>query len=100
MINVSRFTDVQNKLKHKIKDIVKSIKEKIVTYSGLDSSLRKEGLKEIRYMIRAIGIKCPEPDQDEVQYGQAVKQRRLNEAQAKEKIVTTDDTNIDVDEAS
>ena len=47
MINVSRFTDVQNKLKHKIKDIVKSIKEKIVTYSGLDSSLRKEGLKEI-----------------------------------------------------
>ena len=47
MINVSRFTDVQNKLKHKVKDIVKSIKEKIVTYSGLDSSLRKEGLKEI-----------------------------------------------------
>ena len=63
--------------------------------------IKKEGLKEIRYMIRAIGIKCPEPDQDEVQYGQAVKQRRLNEAQAKEKIVTaTDDTNIDVDEAS
>ena len=47
MINVSRFTDVQNKLKHKIKDIVKSIKRRITTYSGLDSSLRKEGLKEI-----------------------------------------------------
>ncbi len=52
MINVSRFTDVQNKLKHKVKDIVKSIKEKIVTYSGLDSSLRKEGLKEIEEIFK------------------------------------------------
>ena len=47
MINVSRFTDVQTKLKDKVKDIKKSITNKISTYSGLKRSLRIDGLKEI-----------------------------------------------------
>ncbi len=47
MINVSRFTDVQTKLKDKVKDIKKSITNKITTYSGLTPNLRKDGLFEI-----------------------------------------------------
>ena len=48
MINISRFTDVQNKLKYKVKGFVKSIKNKIETYAGLKPSIQEEELKEIK----------------------------------------------------
>ena len=48
MINISRFTDVQNKLKYKVKGLVKSIKNKIETYAGLKPSIQEKELKEIK----------------------------------------------------
>ena len=48
MINVSRFTKVQGKLKIKIKEIIRSIKNKIETYSGLSPDIQNTELRELK----------------------------------------------------
>ena len=47
MINISRFTKVQNNIKVSIKDEVEDIKAAIRTYSGLGVNKSKEGLKNL-----------------------------------------------------
>ncbi len=48
MINVSRFTKVQNNIKGKIKDEVETIKSAIRTFSGLPNEYSNDGLKELK----------------------------------------------------
>ena len=52
MINVSRFTKVQGKLKIKIKEIIRSIKNKIETYSGLSPDIQNTELRELKRIFK------------------------------------------------
>ena len=52
MINVSRFTKVQGKLKIKIKEIIRSIKNKIETYSGLSPEIQNTELRELKRIFK------------------------------------------------
>ena len=57
MINISRFTDVQNKLKYKVKGFVKSIKNKIETMLVLNLQSKKKNLKILKiFFIKTIPI--------------------------------------------